>query len=98
VIVTVLFQQPFWRIVRGVGQEGRVPHVEGLVLLDGHVDKLEAGLETFASDLQSIISMPPALLREAPSHSMGKAASLVVAFPPLATLMTQVSLFAEKFR
>ena len=81
----------------GVRQERSIPHEKGFIFHHGHIDKVEALLESLSSDFEAVIPMAPPRLREAASHSMGKSTAPVVALPPFATLMTEVSRLPQQF-
>ena len=89
-------EQALGWVVGGMRKEDSVPEKEGLLL--GHrmihefLDRLQPG----SADFQPVVSMTPAFLRKPAGHSMGESTVLVVSFPPLSTLVTEVSLFAEQ--
>ena len=80
------------------GRNGAVPEEERRALLRGLIDEVEHRLHTFTADLQAVVAVPPAGIREAAGHAVRKAASLVTAFPPLAGLMAEITVLAEQRR
>ena len=83
--------------MRRVRQEGRVPHEERLVLLPLG-DEIEDLLQSFPTDLQPEVTVPPSAFRIPVGHAVREATDLVVPLPPLSGLQAAVAKLAEDRR
>ena len=77
-------------------QERCIPDKKRSLLLDRAVHEIQYGLQTLASDFQSVVAMSSARFGEPACHAVGEAAASVAPFPPLAALVAAVALCAEE--
>jgi len=79
-----------------VREERRVPDEERLVV--GIVDEIINRLQPFAANFQPFISMAAPALGVAVGHALSESASRVVALPPFAGLMADVTALGQEPR
>ena len=79
-------------------QEGGVPEEEWFRFRASMMDEISDWLHPRTTNLQATIAMSPARFGKSTRHAVSEVAVLKTAFPPLATLVTQVPAFAQQLR
>ena len=90
----ILVEQPLGRVVRGVGEERRVPDEERFVA--SILDEVKNLVHPLTADLEADIAVASAALGIAVGHAVGKAAARVVALPPFAGLVAHVAALGQQ--
>ena len=80
-----------------VWQERRIPQEERFLGVGRHFDKVNNRRHSFATNLQSVVTVTSPRFREATGHPVGETAVGVAPFPEFAALVAQVTQLSKQF-